>query len=116
MIPSLPWWVYSIAANVAIIAIEYINHSAGGAATWGVVLRRTWHLIIVAQFGLFKAWSGAPTILTAWVVFYIGNCLARLTLARFLFDRQVADWPVTLVGVGLITLGALAVKYGSAGG
>lgn len=110
------WVFWSLVSNAAIMAVEYLNryHSSDG---WLHTLQWTALPIILAQFGLYKAWSGAPHFLAAWLVFTLGNSAMRLSLVHWGTEESFAWWGT--VGVALMLGGAYVVKealhYGTAG-
>lgn len=110
------WVLFSLMANACIMWVEYANRYLAGD-TWLSVLQWTALPIVVAQFGLYKAFNGAPHLLAAWLVFTIGNCAMRLALVHF-WTREGFAWWGTL-GAVLMIAGAYVVKealrYGSGG-
>lgn len=108
-VPTVPWWVWGLLANIAIMVIEWLNRS-GGFASYFHALRFTLPLIFVAQMGLFYAWRDAPTMMLAWAAFTLGNTVLRLVNTTWM----VGEIPSlsTLFGVALITAGAYCVKIG----
>lgn len=108
MIPG--WAVASLLANVAIIAIEYLNRHWGGAVTYWGALRLTGPLIVLAQFGLWYTWRHCPHLLAGWLVFTIGNSLIRLLMVSLYTHESFAWW--TPAGIGLMICGAFVVKEG----
>lgn len=106
--PALPWWAASLVANVTIIAVEYLNRTQPDL--WSALVR-TWPLILVAQVCIFWAWNGAPSLLLAWAVFFVGSSLARLVMVTgVLGESYQAGW--VLLGITLLGLGSLAIKQG----
>lgn len=103
---TLPWWLASLVANVAIIATEYLNRTAPGG--WTSVLPQTAPLIIVAQWCLFVTWRDAPHWLVAWIGFAVGSSVMRLVAVRFAGDDEVENWPL----VAACVAGMLACSYG----
>lgn len=101
------WMVWSLMANLCITTIEYLNRSMG-FASFSRALMVTAPLILVAQLGLYKVWSQAPTILTAWAFFSVTNSLLRLASAKWLMGETV-DWRHVGV-VGLMFGCALLMK------
>lgn len=106
----IPWWVASIVANVAITGCEYLNR-AGGYETFGQAILRTGPLILVAQWALWRSWSGAPSFLLAWATFSLGGLFLRVLSARFLLGEPLG-WR-TLAGVVLVAFGAHLVRSGA---
>ncbi len=103
------WWQASIVANLAIAVVEYVNR-VGGYTSFGRVLIVTWPLILAAQWGLFHSWRTAPSMLSAWAAFNLGNVILRIISVRF-FVGEPISW-VTLAGVALITAGGVVVRHG----
>ena len=98
--------MWSLVANFTIAYIEYLNRVVQ-FATFGHALRVTWPLILVAQCGLFYAWRGAPALMVAWMVFFIGNVTLRLG------TTWAAGEPPNLqvaAGLALVVAGALTIK------
>lgn len=107
----MPWWAASLLANVAVIAIEWINH-AGGYGSWPRTLLRTGPLIVVAQWGLYRAFSTADHWLWAWAVFTIGNAVMRVAANGLLAGNQVGSWGHVMTGIAVMILGSLVLKGG----
>lgn len=107
----MPWWAWSLVANLAIAAIEYLNR-AGGFSGPGAAFLRTGPLIVLSQIGLFYCWRHAPSFLLAWVFFSIGNSGLRLLSSHFLIGDQLtwqagADVSLILLGGWLVTTGVV---------
>ncbi len=109
LLNMVPWWAWSILANVSITTIEYLNRT-GDFAHPGQAFLRTGVLIVLAQCGLFYAWRDAPSFMFAWAVFNFGNILLRLVSAHFFVGERLtlSVW----VGVALIVLGGNLVRLG----
>jgi hypothetical protein len=54
----VPWWAASLIANVCITRIEYLNRTLQ-LDRFSEVLPHTGLLILIAQWGLWNAWTGA---------------------------------------------------------
>lgn len=106
----MTWWMASLLSNVAIIMVEYINRTATGGFI--SVLPKTFLLIILAQFCLFRAFNGAPHWMIAWVVFAVGNSLMRVVSVNFMAGHEVANWYYTGGGCAVMMAGAYLVKSG----
>lgn len=104
----MTWWMASILANVCIAAVEYFNRTAG-FATFGHALITTAPFIVAAQYGLFRAWDGAPSLMFAWAFFTLGNTLFRLVSVHWFVGGEHVGWQ-TLLGVSLIFGGAAVIK------
>lgn len=104
------WIVASLVSNAAIIATEYLNRTATG--TWATVLPKTFPLIVIAQYCLFKAFNGAPHWLIAWGVFTIGNSVMRIGAVATFVPGEVTSWARAIIGVGIMMVGALLIKSG----
>lgn len=104
---TMPWWVWSIVANLAINVIEFLNRT-GGFATPLVAFRTTGPLIILAQVGLFYAWKGAPSMMLAWACFSAMNSLMRLVSNHYFVGEplSVQGW----AGCALMFAGMYVVK------
>ena len=108
--PSIPWWAASLVANATICRTEYLNRTLP-VDTFADALPHTWWLILLAQWGLWNAWNGAPSMLTAWVCFTTMNSILRLGNSHF-----AAGEPISLLSAGgsaLMFLAAWMVKEGS---
>lgn len=107
----LPWWTYGLIANLAIARIEYVNVSAGAGASWVATLPSTALWIVLAQWALFRSFSGAPGgLLVAWAAFALGNSAVRLACQAWMHGAIPAlhAW----LGVGLVVLGTFVIKFG----
>lgn len=107
----VPWWAASLLANLCIMGVEYFNH-AGNYGSWPVTLLRTGPLIILAQWGLYHAFSGATHWLMAWTVFTLGNAVMRICAVYLLQGNQVGHWGHITAGASVMVLGALWLKEG----
>jgi hypothetical protein len=105
----LPWWAWSVVANVAIAGIEFTNRT-GGFANPGQAFNRTWVLILISQAGLFYSWRYAPSFMWAWAVFTSGNIILRVLSSHFLVGETLT-WKVGL-GVILVLAGGQFVREG----
>jgi len=105
-------WVFaSLLSNICIMGVEYLNH-AGGYGSWAQTLLRTGPLIIVAQWGLYHAFSHSKHWLTAWAVFTIGNAVMRAASVAFFAGNQVGSWGHVLIGIAVMIGGSLLLKGG----
>lgn len=107
----MPWWMASILANVCIMGVEYFNH-AGQYGSWLRTLPRTGPLILVAQWGLYHAFSHSPNWLMAWAVFTVGNAVLRVGANAWLAGNQIASWWHVIIGVAVMLTGSLVMKGG----
>lgn len=107
----MPWWVASLLANICIMGVEYFNH-AGGYGSWMRTLPRTGPLILVAQWGLYRAFSESPNWMMAWAVFTLGNAVMRVAANAVLAGNQIGSWLHVLTGVAVMMLGSLVLKGG----
>ena len=105
------WWVWGVGANIAIGLVEAMNRTSDD--TYMVTLTRTAPLILLAQWGLFRAYNGAPTLMAAWCIFTLGNTIVRLTMTTWLVNEPLSWY--TYAGVTLITGGALLINLGRIG-
>lgn len=109
----MPWWLASLAANAAIITIEYLNRTSVDGL--GGTLSRTWWLIALAQSFLFFAYNGAPSLMVAWVVFTIGNSLMRLVMAGTILNEPLSYlWAGA--GVAAMSVASYCIKQATSGG
>jgi hypothetical protein len=104
--------LYSLMANVAIQAVEYVNRSGEGGFLF--TFSRTWPLILLAQWGLFETWRHAPHFLTAWLFFTVCNAAMRLTVSKYLLGETFAWWgPLGVVGMmGCAMIVSRSLHYG----
>lgn len=102
------WLLASIMANASIAVVEYQNR-AGGFESICQALPTTLPFIVIAQVGLFYAWNGAPSFMTAWAFFTAGNLGLRLISNHFLVGEtlNLAGW----LGVAMVVAGAQIVKW-----
>lgn len=107
---SLPWWVASIISNAAIICTEYLNRTGGGA--WTDVLPKTIPLIIIAQWGLFACFSGAPSWFQAWMFFTIGNSAMRVIAVYTMQGQEIGSLGYVGGGVAVMLMGSYILKHG----
>jgi len=107
----MPWWIGGLVANVAIAWTEYLNSTSqfGYAET---LYRRTGLLILLAQWGLYYAFKGAPSWMIAWAAFTIGNSIARVCAVQILSNGQIGSWPQVLAGIAVMMSGAFVLKLG----
>jgi multidrug transporter EmrE-like cation transporter len=106
---AIPWIIWSVAANFAIAATEYLNRT-GGYEHAGHAFLRTAPLILIAQVGLFYAWRDAPSFMTAWATFTIGNIGLRVLSAHFIVgERMTLD---VFFGIAMIVMGGHLVRQG----
>lgn len=106
---SMPWWAASLLSNACIMAVEYLNH-AGGYGSFTATLLRTGPLIIVAQWGLYRAFSCAEHWLIAWAVFTIGNSVMRVAAVYVTHSHQVGNWFQAMTAVSIMIGGAYLLK------
>jgi drug/metabolite transporter (DMT)-like permease len=105
----LPYWLLaSILANVSINVIEYLNRVCPPERGFIGQLVYTGPLIVVAQFGLFHAWKGAPSMMLAWACFSAMNSAMRLVSNSLFLDEplQWRGW----AGVTVMFIGMYLVK------
>lgn len=104
------WWIVaSLLANVAIMAVEFLNRTQ---PSLGEALWRTWPLIVLAQVGLYFAWHHAPHMMMAWVVFAVGNSLMRVAVVGGVLGEPMRFSWIAL-GIGLTFAGSWAIKMGT---
>jgi hypothetical protein len=107
---TISWVIFSLLSNLCIVATEYLNRSAKGS--WFSVLPYTLPFIIAAQYGLFRSFNGAPSWLVAWVVFTVGNSIARVAGVKFFAFGEVGNWWLVNLGVGVMLTGSFIIKGG----
>ncbi len=105
----IPWWSWSIVANLSIAIVEYFNRTAGWDH-FGVALSRIGPLMLLAQCGLFYAWRDAPSFMYAWAVFTLGNVGLRVISSHFFVGEKLTL--TAGLGVSLIILGGHFVRMG----
>ena len=84
------WILASLMANVCIAVVELINRS-GNYGSFASTLRYSFIFILIAQFGLYRSWSTAPSMLMAWLVFTVGNNVLRL-ISNHYFVGEPVNW------------------------
>lgn len=106
----IPWWLASIISNVCICRIEFLNRTVG-VDSFFHMLPKTWWLILIAQWGLWNSWSGAPSMMMAWIWFSVMNSLMRLASTQWAVGEQLNIQ--TIVGCGLMFAALYLIKTGS---
>jgi multidrug transporter EmrE-like cation transporter len=101
------WLIASLAANVCINIVEYVNRT-GNFASPIDAFKVTAPFIVAAQFGLFYAWQGAPSMMTAWAAFTVANSALRLASNHWLVGEplSVQGW----IGCSIMFIGMVVVK------
>jgi hypothetical protein len=109
----MPWWVASLLANVAIMGTEYVHRSVPAGTPWTAILL-PWAapLYAVAQYCLFKSYSGAPNWFVAWMMFAVANSVMRILVVHFTANEEVTNWWCVSLGVSTIMAGSFWVKAG----
>jgi multidrug transporter EmrE-like cation transporter len=104
---ALPWWAWSLVANVAINVIEFLNRTRGYTGPIDA-FKETAPLIVLAQIGLLYCWKGAPSMMLAWAFFSSMNALMRLVSNHFFVDEPLSlkGW----LGVSVMFAGMYLVK------
>ncbi len=110
MIPAVPWWFASLVANVCICRIEYVNRVTEASGFYQV-LPMTWWLIVLSQWGLWNAWSAAPSFMVAWAWFTLMNGVMRLASAQWAVGEP-PSW-MAIGGTALMFAAAYMIKTGS---
>lgn len=105
----MPWWAAGLLANASIMVVEYLNRTGQYATFWHALLH-TGVFIVIAQWGLWAAWSRAPSLMLAWAMFTAGNSLFRLVSVRFMVGEPLSER--TLIGVGLMMVALYFIKSG----
>lgn len=108
----MTWWAYSLLSNVAIMVSEYLHRSVPAGSPWIELLPKVGLVYIVAQFCLFKSYSGAPNWFTAWMVFSIGNSLMRVVAVHLFANGEVTSWSNVSMGIAVMMAGAFLLKEG----
>lgn len=103
----MSWWVFCLISGLAVIWTELIYRGTTG--TWLSTLPQTAPLILIAQFGLFRAFNEAPHWFLAWAVFCVGSSIMRAS-AVGLFGDKVSNWPLALVSIAIMLSGAFLMK------
>lgn len=107
----MTWWLASLVANLSIGVIEWANRTQGFPSFLHAITM-TGPLIVVAQWGLWKAWDTAPSFLLAWAFFTACNGIIRL-LSSWLLVGEPPTLGV-LAGVAVVYAGVYIVKvYGT---
>lgn len=104
------WVLWSLVANVSVLAIEYVNRKDyfGGFIEG---LPYTIWPIALAQVALYYCFKGAPTYLTAWAIFTMGNAVLRV-ISNTVFVQEQLNWMILLGVVGMVGCSFL-IKSGS---
>ena len=102
----------SLFANVAIMVSEYLHRSVPAGTAWIEILPKVAPVYIVAQYFLFKTFSGAPHWFTAWMVFTLGNSLMRVIAVQTFAPGEVTNWTSVSLGIVVMTGGAFLLKEG----
>lgn len=105
----MTWWQAGILANIAIMVVEYLNRT-GQYATYWHALMHTGVFIVIAQYGLYVAWSKAPNLMVAWALFTVGNSALRVLNVHFFVGEPIA-WRVW-VGLLVMLGGMWFIKTG----
>lgn len=100
----------SILANVNIAVVEYLNR-VGQYESFFEAICRTAPFVIIAQWGLWKCWDGAPSFMLAWAFFTGGNLALRLVSNQWLVGEGL-NWKSAL-GVAVVAGGVALVKVGA---
>ncbi len=107
---TVPWWAASLVANGFIFRIEMLNRISK-AETFIDQLGLIWWMILIAQWGLFRAWSGAPSFMLAWAWFTSMNLLLRVISTHYFVGEPMNLY--VWVGTSLIFGGMIVVKAGA---
>lgn len=105
------WIAASLLANVAMIANEVINRQS---ATFGIAIRGTIIPIVIGQMLLWYLFRHAPSLLTAWIVFSIGNSVLRLTASAAVLHEPVDLRWAALAGA-LMLFAGLCIRKATGG-
>jgi hypothetical protein len=105
----MTWWAASLLANANIAIVEYLNRT-GNYSSFGEAVCRTGIFIVLAQYGLWRCWDGAPSFMLAWAFFTAGNLGLRLLSNQFLVGEGLS-WTAGM-GVVLVASGVHLVKLG----
>lgn len=111
MIALVPWWVFSLVSNVAIIFTEYSNRTIDGG--WTAALPITIVPIVLAQFCLYHSFNGAPHWMLAWATFTVANSIMRVAMVHF-FGGEIASIHHVVLGCCVMVGGAFLMKEGLA--
>ncbi len=103
----MSWIIYSFLANLGAIALEYLYRLGFFSSFWKA-LPFILPVAIAIQFGLYGAFSKAPSYLLAWAVFFTGNAILRSLVSFVLLNEPVEI--VKILGLVLIGLGAYLIK------
>ena len=106
----LPWWTFSIVANLAVCGIERANRA--GAANWGEALIASAPFIVLAQWALYRSFSESPHWLMAAAVFSGGSAVFRVLTVLVFAPQEISSWWVVVAGVGTMVAGGLVLKLG----
>jgi len=110
LLAAAPWWVFSLLANVSIMFVEATYaRSAGG--TWALLVPRVALPIILSQYCLFRAFSGASHWFAAWAFFSVSNSLLR-TASVYYTGHDVGNWSLVVAGIATMFGGTFLLKSG----
>ena len=108
----MTWWVASLLSNAVIMVTEYLHRSVPAGTPWKVIFWKALPFYVLAQFFLFKSFSGAPHWFTASVVFSLGNAAFRIATVYGTAGHEVINWNRVVVGSAVMVVGALVLKGG----
>jgi len=103
------WIVWSLVANVSVMSLEFVNRS-NYFGTFLKGLPYTIWLIMLAQIGLYYCFRDAPSYMTAWAVFTVGNAIIRVISNSVLLNEQL-NWMIGIGVVGMVGC-AFLIKSG----
>lgn len=92
----MPWWLCGLMANAGIVMTEYLNRQNYGG-TFLNTIPYTFAFIMIAQWGLYRSWSTAPTMMAAWAFFTAGNSAMRLVNSHFMVGEPMSSKQIGLV-------------------
>lgn len=107
---TMTWWMAALLGSGCMMTTEFINRRATGTYVESLV----WTLpaILLGNWFLFRCWNGAPSLLSAWVVFSGFNCVARLAMTAVLVGEPVG-WR-SVLGALLVLAGGFIITTSKA--
>lgn len=109
LIQSIPWWAFAVLANLAVILQEWVFRSS---PTYAKALVVTLPFMVLANYCLYRTFSGASAWLLAWVVFTLGNSSMRVASVALTSQHEVRHWATVILGIAIMLCGAYLLKKG----
>lgn len=104
------WMVWSLVANISVLSIEWVNRKDYFDGFINGLPYTIWP-ILLAQVALYYTFREAPSYMTAWAMFTVGNAILRI-ISNSVFVNEQLNWYIGLGVLGMISCGYL-IKIGS---